>query len=92
MSIENLNSYELPAVSISTLRDIRTPSGRELPEDIQNNFSRLSPESQQDLLPEIVALLPSYDTDMDTNDHIIDYNAHIEAEKMNALTQLLTHG
>ncbi len=92
MSFENLNSYELPTVSINMLRDIRTPSGRELSADIQNNFSRLSPESQQDLLPKIVALLPSYDVDINTNDRIIAYNANIEAEKMNALTQLLTYG
>lgn len=88
MWIENRSSSEVPS-SINMLWDIRTPSGRELSKDIQHNFSRLSPEAQKDLLPKIIALLPSYDAEIDSN---IRINTHIEAEKMTALTQLLTHG
>lgn len=91
MTFENRNSSEVPA-SINMLQDIRTPSGRELSKDIQEKFGRLSPESQNDLLPKIIALLPSYDTEMDTNTQVSEYNAGIETKKMTALTHLLTHG
>lgn len=95
MTFENRNSSEVPA-SVNMLQDIRTPFGRELSKDIQAKFARLSPESQNDLLPQIIALLPSYDAEIDANIQISRNNAEIEtqieAKKMTALTQLLIHG
>ncbi len=85
MWIENKWSSEVLLPNKNMLEGIKTPSGRELSKDIQNNFSWLSLETQAELLPRIIATLPSIDADISNIDRTNSEN------KMIALGNLIKY-